>query len=391
MYVRDESIEGWRETVESFIREEIGIEYCRRKYRNREYPEELYDALLDRGWFALTIPEAFGGRGGTQLEQAVLLEAIGKYGYDFGLPVVTSTTVAENVLEFGTDEQRERFLPKLLDGEIRFSIGVTEPETGSDAAGLQTEAIRENGRYVVNGEKTYQSGAQAPDTVVGAYVRTDPDASKREGVSSLLIPNDADGVEVTELPLIARKAVGTAKISFEDAAVPVENRIGDEGEGWAVLSDHLVREHVGMAALMVGNARTAVEMAADEAADRERFGQPIGHFQAIGHRLADMRTEVDAARMLVYRAASAIDRGEGSRRLTAQAKLKAGEVLQSVTRDGMQILGGESLLEGNDMGRYWREGATSTIAGGTSEIQRSVISREMLSGRGPGGDGGRPD
>jgi alkylation response protein AidB-like acyl-CoA dehydrogenase len=391
MYVREESIEGWRETVESFMREEIGIEYCRRKYRNEEYPEELYDALLDRGWFALTIPEAFGGRGGTQLEQAVLLEAVGKYGYDFGLPVVTSTTVAENVLEFGTDEQRERFLPKLLDGEMRFSIGVTEPETGSNAAGLQTEAIREDGRYVVNGEKTYQSGAAAPDTVVGAYVRTDPDASKREGVSSLLIPNDADGVEVTELPLVARKAVGTAEISFEDAAVPVENRIGDEGEGWAVLSDHLIREHVGMAALMVGNARTAVEMAADEAADRERFGQPIGHFQAIGHRLADMRTEVDAARMLVYRAAAAIDRGEGSRRLTAQAKLKAGEVLQSVTRDGVQILGGEGLVEGNDMGRYWREGASSTIAGGTSEIQRSVISREMLSGRGSGDDGETPD
>lgn len=137
-----------------------------------------------------------------------------------------------------------------------------------------------------------------------------------------------------------------------------------------------------MAALVVGNARTAVEMAADEAASRERCGKPIDHFQAIGHRLADVRAEVDAARMLVYRAAAAIDRDEGSRRLTAQAKLKAGETLKSVPQDGMQILGGESLYEGNDMGRYWREGASGTIAGGTSEIQRSAISRDMLSGRG---------
>lgn len=382
MYVSgDESLESWRDTVQSFMREEIGLEYCRERYEGREYPHELYDALLERGWFGLTIPEEFGGHNGSQLEQAILLEALGKYGYDFGLPVVTSSTVAENILEFGTDEQKERFLPDLLNGELRFSIGVTEPETGSNAAGLQTTAIREGETYLVDGEKMYQSGAHAPGTVICAYVRTDPDASKRDGVSALLIPNDADGVDTTRIPLIARKAVGTARISFDGAAVPVSNRIGAENAGWDVLSDHLIREHIGMAALMIGNAQTAVETAADEAASRERFGKPIGHFQAIGHRLADMQTEVDAGRALVYRAASAVDRGEGSRRLTAQAKLKAGETLKSVTQDGMQILGGESLYEGSDMGRYWREGASGTIAGGTSEIQRSVISRDMLSGR----------
>lgn len=383
----NENLEEWRDTVHTFMDEEIGIEYCRDRYLNREYPHELYEALLDRGWVGYTLPEAFGGQGGTQLEQAVLLEAIGKYGYDFGLPVVTSTTVAENILEFGTEAQKARFIPKLLDGELRFSIGVTEPETGSDAASLQTSAVREGETYVVSGEKTYQSGAQAPGTIICAYVRTGPDAPKREGVSALLIPNDEAGVELTELPLVARKAVGTARIRFDEATVPVENRIGAENAGWDVLSDHLIREHIGMAAVMAGNAQTAVEMAADEAASRERFGQPIGHFQAIGHRLADMQTEVDAARALVYRAASAVDCGKGSRRLTAQAKLKAGEVLQSVTRDGMQILGGESLFEGNDMGRYWREGASGTIAGGTSEIQRAVISRDVLSGRASDGSG----
>lgn len=378
----DEDLKEWRATVHAFMDEDIGLEYCRERYLNGEYPHELYEQLLDRGWVGYTLPEAFGGHGGTQLEQAVLLEAIGKYGYDFGLPVVTSTTVAENVLAFGTDAQKERFLPKLLDGDLRFSIGVTEPETGSNAADLQTEAIRADDSYVVTGEKTYQSGAHAPGTVICAYVRTNPDAAKREGVSALLIPNDADGVEATELPLVARKAVGTARIRFDEVTVPVENRIGAEHAGWDVLSDHLIREHIGMAAVMVGNAQTAVDMAADEAASRERFGQPIGHFQAIGHRITDMQTEVDSARSLVYRAASAVDCGEGSRRLTAQAKLKAGEVLRSVTRDGMQILGGESLFEESDMGRYWREGASSTIAGGTSEIQREVISRDILSGRG---------
>ena len=379
----DESLERWRETLQSFVDDEFGVEYFRECYRDRQFPHDLYDALADRGWLGLTVPEAHGGRGSDQVEQAVLLEALGSYGYDFGVPAVTSATVVENLLKYGTDEQVDRWVPRLLDGDVRFSVGITEPETGSDAGGLQTRAERddEDGRYVVTGEKTYQSGAAAPDTVIHAYVRTDPDAGKREGISALLVPNDLPGVEAEELPLVARKAAGTARVEFDGARVPVEHRLGDEGDGWAILSDHLVREHLGMAATMVGNAQTVVDRATDEAVDRERFGRPIGEFQAVGHRLADMQTEVDAARLLVYRAATAVDEGEGSRRLSAQAKLEAGEVLQSVAQDGMQVLGGASLFPGNDMERYWREGASATIAGGTSEIQRSIISRDMRSER----------
>ena len=378
----DSELRQWRETVQSFMRDEIGIDYCRKCYRERTYPHELYDALVDEGWIGLTVPEEYGGRGGDQVEQAVLLEALGRFGYDFGVPALTSATGVQNVLEFGTQTQIDRFVPAILDGDVRFTVGVTEPETGSDAASLQTRAERSGeGTYVVTGEKTYQSGAAAPDTLVHAYIRTDPDAPKREGISLLVIPTDLDAVDVTELSLVSRKAAGTAQLSFDGARVPVDNRLGDEGEGWSLLTDHLILEHTGMAALMVGNAQSAVDAAADEAATRERFGRPIGEHQAIGHRLADMQTEVDSARMLVYRAASAIDRDGGSRHLTAQAKLKAGEVLQSVAADGMQILGGEGLVSGSDMERYWREGASATIAGGTSEIQRSIVSRELLSRR----------
>lgn len=378
----DATLRRWRETVQSFMREEIGIEYCRQCYQERTYPHELYDALVENGWIGLTVPEEYGGQGGDQVEQAVLLEALGMYGYDFGIPALTSAAGVENVLAFGTDEQIERFVPAILDGDIRFTVGVTEPDTGSDAASLRTRAESDgDGTYVVTGEKTYQSGAAAPDTLVQAFVRTDPDAPKREGISLLMIPTDLDGVDVTELSLVSRKAVGTAQLFFDGARVPVDNRLGAEGQGWDLLSDHLIREHTGIAAMMVGNAQTVVDTAADEAASRERFGQSIGRFQEIGHRLADMQTEVDSARLLVYRAASAIDRGEGSRRLTAQAKLKAGEVLRSVAGDGMQILGGASLFPANDMERYWREGASATIAGGTSEIQRAIVARELLSGR----------
>lgn len=378
---REEPLRHWQNTVQSFIEDEIGIEYCRECYQNRQYPHKLYDKLVENGWIGLTVPERYGGQGGDQVEQTVLLEALGTYGYDFGVPVLTSATVVENIVKFGTDEQIERFVPKLLGGELRFSIGVTEPNTGSDAASLATRAKRHGDTYAVSGEKTYQSGAHAPDTVIQTYVRTDPEAPKREGISTVLIPNDSAGVEVSELPLVARKAAGTAQVFFDDVQVPVENRIGAEGDGWEILTDHLMREHLGMAALMIGNAQTVVDTAVEEAVSRERFGQPISRFQAISHRLADMQTEVDAARLLVYKAASALDREEASRRLVAQAKLKAGEVLREAAQDGMQILGGASLLSENDMHRYWREGASATIAGGTSEIQRSIVARDLFTGR----------
>lgn len=131
----------------------MGIGYCRRCYRNREYPYELYDALVDRGWVGLTVPESHGGAGGSQLEQMILLEALGTYGYDFGIPIVTSTTVVENVLAEGTDAQVDQYVPSLLGGEIRFTVGVTEPVTGSDAASLQTRAVRDGDEYIVCGEK----------------------------------------------------------------------------------------------------------------------------------------------------------------------------------------------------------------------------------------------
>lgn len=372
-----EELADWRSTVHAFMDDTIGVEYCREKYRGREYPHELYDHVVERGWIGVNLPGRLGGMDGTHLQTVLLLEALGKYGYDFGIPILVSTTVAENIVRYGTEAQADRFLPRLLNGSVRFSIGVTEPATGSDAASLQTRADRADGEYIVTGEKTYQSGANAAGNFINCYVRTDPDAPKRDGISVLLIPVDTEGVLLEELPLVARKAAGTFHVTFDDALVPAANLLGEEEQGWDIMSEHLIREHTGMAALMAGNAHTVVQAAIDHATDEERFGQPLAEFQAINHRLADMLTEVDAARHLVYRAAAAIDRGQGSRRLTAQAKLKAGETLQAVAQQGMQILGGSGLHPANDMERYWREGASATIAGGTSEIQRSIIGRAL--------------
>lgn len=375
----DDELAAFRAEVTHFVEDDIGVEYCRQCYQNRTYPREIYEGIAQRGWLGTIVPESLGGRGESFVEAAVLLEALGTYGYDFGVPILLTLTALENVLAYGTDEQVDRFVPRALTGDVRFSIGVTEPGTGSDAASLATRAVRDGDSYVVDGEKTYQSAANVDGNHVHAYVRTDPDAPKRAGLSALLIPVDAEGVTVTPLPLVARKAAGTNHIEFENVQVPDANLIGDPGQGWEILGHHLIREHTGMAACMVGNAQTAVDEALSAATDRERFGQSVAEFQSIAHRLADMQTAVDAARLMVYRSASAIETGTPQRRLAAQAKLKAGEVLEEVTRAGVQILGGAGLNAENDMQRYWREGRSATIAGGTSEIQRSVIARSMRS------------
>ncbi len=373
----DPELAALRETVREFV-DSFGVDYFRERYRNREYPHELYDAVVDRGWIGLTVPERYGGRGRSHRAAAVWLEPLGTYGYDFGMPALLSTSGAETVVRFGTDEQIERFVAPALDGERRFSIGVTEPDTGSDAAALETRAERDGETYVLSGSKTYQSAAKAPGNTVILYARTDADAPKREGISAFLLPIDAAGVELSPLDLVARRAAGTYDLELNDVRIPASNRLGAAGDGWTIMNDHLRREHTYMAALMAGNARGAIEATIDATTDRERFGRPVSEFQAISHRIAELQTEVDAARLLVGRAAARLDAGTDSRQYAAQAKLYAGETLRRVGSEAVQLLGGAGLDPENDVERYWREGASATIAGGTSEIQRSVIAAAVL-------------
>ncbi|MFB6156993.1 MAG: acyl-CoA dehydrogenase family protein [Haloferacaceae archaeon] len=362
-----------RDLVESF-----GPGYFRERYREREYPHELYDAVVDRGLVAPPVPEAYGGPGRSHAATAVVVEELARHGYDFAMPVLLSTTGACTLLDHGTEAQRERFLPPLCAGDLRFTIGLTEPDSGSDAAAVSTTARRDGDEYVVDGEKVWQSGAGVPGNHVACYVRTDPESERREGLSLLLVPAESDGVTAERLDLVARKAAGTYRLAFDGVRVPVGNRVGEEGAGWTVLGDHLVREHTYMAAAMAGNAREAVDEALAVAAERERFGRPIGDFQAVSHRLADADAAVEAARLLAARAATAIDEGDGSREHAARAKLTAGETLHEAATVAMRTLGGDGLRAAADVGRHWREGASAVIAGGTSDVQRSVLASRLL-------------
>jgi alkylation response protein AidB-like acyl-CoA dehydrogenase len=367
----------WLETVQRFMHKEITCEYVRGCDTDRRYPYEAYDKVARLGWLRSLIPEDKGGDGGTIFEYALMCEGLARYGFDFATAFMVSTFTAMNIVKFGNPEQQERLLPAFMRGEIRFSISISEPSAGSDAANTHTRADKRGDDWVVTGQKLWCSGAAADNTLIAMLVRTDKEAAKHKGLSVLLVPNNTPGLDIRRLPTLARRATGTTEIFADGAVVAGSQMLGEPGDGWHIITDHLELERIAVAAAYVGNAQQAVTDALHYAHDRIQFEKKIYDFQVIRHLLADMQTAVDAARLMVYRAADLASRGIACQREVSMAKLMASETLQTVTRNGMQILGGHSMLPEADMERYFREGMQSTIGGGTSQIQRTLIAKSM--------------
>jgi acyl-CoA dehydrogenase len=373
----DAEQQEWRSACNRFMDEQITREYVRDCDIDRQYYAEGYAKLAAAGYLGLLIPEEHGGSGGTTLVYALLCEAMGKYGVDFAVAASVSTFSAMNLIHYGTAGQIARFIPGYLDGSICFCVAISEPESGSDAAAAATRAVRDGDHYVLTGLKQWCSGSSAPGAHIFTLVRTDPAAAKHAGLSVVLVPNDLPGMELRKLKTLARRGTGTNQIFLDGTRVPVTSLIGGEGQGWEIITRHLLLERIAIAAAYVGCAQQAVADASQYAQDRRQFGQAIFEFQALSHMLADMQTKVDAARLLVYRAAAMADAGTLAAREVAMAKLFASEALQSVSRDGVQIMGGAGMLPEADMERYFREGMQATIGGGTSQIQRNIVARSM--------------
>jgi len=367
----------WRDTVDRFMDKDVGRDYVRRCDTDRAYPYEAYEKVARLGWLRLLIPEAEGGDGGSIFDYALMCEGLARYGFDFATAFMVSTFTGMNIVKFGTPEQRAKYLPPFMRGEIRFSISISEPQAGSDAASTRTRAERSDAGWTIKGQKLWCSGAAARNVVIAMLVRTDRDAKKHRGLSVLLVPNDTPGLDIRRLPTMARRATGTTEIFADDAVVPSDHLLGQPGDGWHIITDHLELERIAVAAAYVGNAQQAVSDALRYAHERIQFEQAIFEFQVIRHMLADMQTAVDAARLMVYRAADLASRGVPCTREVSMAKLIASETLQTVSRQGMQILGGHSMLPEADMERYFREGMQSTIGGGTSQIQRTIIAKTL--------------
>jgi alkylation response protein AidB-like acyl-CoA dehydrogenase len=345
--------------------------------REHRFPRELFGRLAELGLMGVCIPEELGGAGADFLSYILVLEELSRADAGVGVTVAVHTSaVTLPILTFGTDDQRSRFVPPLARGEVLGAFALTEPEAGSDAGSLRTAATPEDGGWRISGSKQWITNGSHAGTFL-LFARTDPDTPGPRGVSAFIL--DADHVRVTrdEEKLGLNSSV-TNDIVVEDASVDGDRMLHEEGKGFVVAMSTLDGGRIGIAAQALGIAQAAYDAARAYAGERRQFGQRIADFQAIQWKLADMATEIDAARLLVYRAAWLKQEGRPHTEEGAKAKLFASEMARRQTAEAIQIFGGYGYTKEFPVERYYRDAKITEIYEGTSEIQRLVIARSVL-------------
>jgi alkylation response protein AidB-like acyl-CoA dehydrogenase len=366
-----------RDSVRKLMDRVATPDYVRRLDREQAYPYELYDAWVRAGLLRLPYPEQYEGLGGSVIDMVIIAEELSRTSADFYMTFAGSTFCGLNILRKASEAQKAHWLPRLMAGDIRMCISMSEPDAGSDVGAMRTTAVRDGDHWVINGQKLWSSGAGAKNCVINAYVKTDTKVHYRQGMSLFLVDNDTPGVELRKLDMLGRRCTGTYEIFFNNVRVPADRLIGGEHGGWDCLMSGLQVERVCSAAGNCGAAQAVVDLAVAYARERKQFGRPIGTFQAIAHMLADMATEVEAARTLMWRAAWMVATGQDALREISMAKLMSSETYVKVANMGMQILGGYGYTMELDMQRHFRDSRASTIAAGTSQIQRNLIAGLM--------------
>ena len=366
-----------RDSVRTLMQRLATPENLRRLDRERLYPYDIYDAWVEAGVFALPFPAEYGGLGGSVLDLAIVAEEIGRYSADVAMAFGGSIFCALNVARKGSEEQKRYWLPKLISGEIRMSISMSEPDAGSDVGAMRTQARRDGNEYVITGQKIWATGAGAKNNFINVYVKTDPKAHYRQGMSLFLVDNTTPGLDIRKLDMLGRRSVGTYELTFNDARIPPDRLIGGENKGWECILSGLQAERVVAAACDCGSARGALDLAIGYAKDRRQFGRAIGTFQAIAHMLANMEAEVEAAWAATLKAAWRVSRNEDALKEITIAKLLAAEAYVKAANVGMQVMGGFGYNMEFDMQRHFRDARAATIAAGTSELQRNIIAGQI--------------
>ena len=365
----------WRATVHSFMEKEVGREYTREHDASREFPWEVYRKMADLGWLGLLLPESDGGSAADPVMFAIFCEGIAKYSLDTAACIMTSMFTATNISSHGTSEQKAKYLPPVLSGERTFSIAMSEPQSGSDAAAARTRAVLEGDQWVINGNKTWISGAHLPGATIVLLARTGEERYK--GLSLFIMPNDTPGLTVTKLNTIVRRSLGTTQLYLDNVRLPKKALLGEVGMGWTYITEHLEHERLSLAASYVGNAQTALDDTMAYTKQRKAFGKSLSEFQVLKHRMAEDATAIEAARLLTYSAACKMARGESAMKEVSMAKVFAVDTLFKTAFNGMQALGGYGQLPEMDMERYLREAKHGMVGGGANEIQKSIIAKQM--------------
>lgn len=367
-----------RETVRAYALDHIGP-IAEEIDREGRFPYEIVAGLAELGLMGIPVPEEYGGAGADTLSYAIAIEELTRVDSSVGVTVAAHTSLGTMpIVLFGNDEQRRRWLPDLASGRRLAAFGLTEPGAGSDAAAVRTTARLDGESWIVSGSKIFITNA---GTDISACVTITAATGEPDGeleISNIVVPNGTPGYEISEpMKKMGWRASDTRELSFRDCAVPRENLLGPRGRGLAQFLEILDGGRISIAAMGLGLAQGAYDLAAAYAQEREAFGRPISSFQAIRFKLADMATEIAAARALVYQAAWLKDQGRPFGLEAAQAKLYTGELSHRVANEALQIHGGYGFMDEYAISRLYRDQKVLEIGEGTNEVQRLVIARHL--------------
>ncbi len=365
------------ETIRDFAQRECGTREQRDRLTEHgaePHNQELYEKIAGLGWLGVAIPEQYGGSGGGAVDMCLLCEEFARGLIPMGFFSVSMIT-AGAVERFGSDELKQEILGGVAGGRVE-CVAMSEPEAGSDVGNLSCRAERSNGGYVINGQKTWITAAHAADHIL-LVCRTDRNGNKHEGLSMISVPTDLDGIDIRGIDTMGGREVND--IFFTDCHVPAERLVGEQDKGWMQLMAGLNHERLIIAAQSLGMAQRAFDDVLAYVKERKQFGKPIGSFQVLRHRLADLATEIEATRLLIYDTAARVDANPGTLfpREASMCKLKASETAKLATLEGVQMMGGYGYAVEYDMERQLRTAVVTTIYGGTSEIQRDIISKTL--------------
>jgi isovaleryl-CoA dehydrogenase len=372
-----EEIEAIRDTVRRFASEEIAPRADEIDKTN-SFPNDLWEKMGALGLHGITVSEANGGAEMGYLAHCIVIEEISRASASVGLSYGAHSNLCVNqVARWGTPEQKARYLPKLISGEHIGSLAMSEPGAGSDVVSMKLQAEKRNDRFVLNGNKMWITNSPDASTLI-VYAKTDMDAGPR-GITAFMIERDMAGFSVgAKLDKLGMRGSNTAELIFDNCEVPFENILGEEGKGVNVLMSGLDYERVVLAAGPLGIMAAAMDIVVPYVHDREQFGKPIGTFQLMQGKLADMYTTMNACRAYVYAVAAACDRGETTRKDSAGCILYAAEKATQIALEAIQCLGGNGYINDYATGRLLRDAKLYEIGAGTSEIRRMLIGRELF-------------
>lgn len=374
-----EDVNALREMVHRWAQERIKPMAAEVDHKN-EFPNELWQEMGELGLLGITVPEAFGGADMGYLAHLIAVEEISRVSASIGLSYGAHSNLCVNQIKLnGTDEQKQKYLPGLVSGKNVGALAMSEAGAGSDVVGMKLKAEKKNGYYTLNGTKYWITNGPDADTLV-VYAKTDPEAGSK-GITAFIIEKSMAGFSTSpHFDKMGMRGSNTAELVFEDVEVPFENILGEEGKGVRVLMSGLDYERVVLSGVNIGIMAGCMDEAMPYVVARKQFGQPIGSFQLMQGKIADMYTKMNSARAYAYEVAKACDRGEVTRQDAAACVLYASEEGMNVAHQAVQAMGGAGFMNDSAVSRMFRDAKLMEIGAGTSEIRRMLIGRELVSG-----------